>query len=287
MQRSPVASVSGAVRPVTDDEVAFYRENGWAKLERLIDPELAGELLAAAQELMGERPQATEFDPEKATKSVYTSYPRGGRVLDAVYWQDYHFAARDDKIEPFQSLVLLPEMGHNAQRLMARDVPIQYSSDILAVKMPVGSPGSSPTEWHQDIASLPFDRVGGLAFWLALNDVPAARGTMQFLSGSHREGCLGRTRAQGKGVKEYYPELLERYELSPPLDLTAGDATVHSSVVCHGAPENTTDEPRWAYIVAYFPGDALYTGAPNHNFDGLGLQPSGPFDHPRFPVVYP
>jgi hypothetical protein len=27
-----------AIRTVTADEVAFYRENGWVKLERLIEP---------------------------------------------------------------------------------------------------------------------------------------------------------------------------------------------------------------------------------------------------------
>ena len=146
-------------------------------------------------------------------------------------------------------------------------------------------PGSSPTEWHQDIASLPFDRVGGLAFWLALNDVPAERGTMQFLSGSHREGCLGRTRAQGKGVKEYYPELLERYELSPPLDLKAGDATVHSNMTVHGAGFNRTDRPRWAYTVLMNPADARWNGAPAEAYDTTHMKVHQELDEERFPVL--
>ena len=55
----------------------------------------------------------------------------------------------------------------------------------------------------------------------------------------------------------------------------------------HSAPENTTPEPRWAYIIAFIPADTLYTGAAHHNFDGLELEINEPIRHPRFPIVYP
>jgi ectoine hydroxylase-related dioxygenase (phytanoyl-CoA dioxygenase family) len=146
-----------AIRTVTADEVAFYRENGWVKLERLIEPRVAGDMLAAAQSKMGERPDVDDQDPDRSSKSVYTSFKRGGKVYNANYWQDYHFIARDDQLEPMRSVVFSPALGRNAQLLMARDVPVRYSSDIVACKMPAGQPGSDATAWHQDIASLPFD----------------------------------------------------------------------------------------------------------------------------------
>jgi hypothetical protein len=40
------------------------------------------------------------------------------------------------------------------------------------------------------------------------------------------------------------------------------------------------------YIIAFIPGDTLYTGA-HHNFDGLGLTVNEPIRHERFPTVYP
>ena len=55
----------------------------------------------------------------------------------------------------------------------------------------------------------------------------------------------------------------------------------------HGADANTGEKPRWGYIVAYFPADTLYNGAPNHNFDGLGLTPNTTIRHERFPIIYP
>src|SRR3954451_16147852 len=120
---------------------------------------------------------------------------------------------------------------------------------MMAVKMPAGHLTSQPTDWHQDWINFPFDRVGFLSFWIALDEIPAERGAMRFLSGSHREGPLGRREFGGaRHVVEYYPRLLDRYEISPPLDLQPGDCTVHNGMVIRSAPENATDQPRWAYI---------------------------------------
>lgn len=273
------ATVVAAPREVTDEEAARYRTNGWVKLERFLSPELAAEMLAAAKALI--EPQL-DSDPEAAFNKGLRLDKLGGRVQNLGYWQDYHYAGRDDKVEPFHSLIYSRQIGDAVQRLIGRDVGVRYSSDILAVKMPSGGPGGAPTESHQDISSLPFDRIGPLTIWVALADLTPEHGTMRFLTGSTRAGNLGRTRAIGKSTLDYYPELLDQYEASPPMALQAGDATVHNAQVVHWAPENTTDEPRWGYIMAYFPADALYTGAPNHNFDGIGLELNKPFEHDRF-----
>jgi ectoine hydroxylase-related dioxygenase (phytanoyl-CoA dioxygenase family) len=278
-------SVEAAPREITDAEVAHYREHGWAKLEGFLTPELAGELLAAAKVVM--EPQLEQPDEQAAFGAGIRLEKIGGSVTNVGYWQDFHYIGRDAKVEPFRTLIYSTAIGAAAQRFIAREVGVRFSADIVACKMPAGQAGGAPTDSHQDISSLPFDRVGPLTFWIALNDMPPERGVMRFLSGSQRAGNLGRTRAQGKGTVEYYPELLEQYETSPPLALAAGDATVHNAQVVHWAPENSTDEPRWGYIVAYFPDDTLYTGAPNHNFDGIGLELSKPFEHERFPRVYP
>jgi ectoine hydroxylase-related dioxygenase (phytanoyl-CoA dioxygenase family) len=274
-----------APRTVTDEEVAHYQENGWVKLEGFLSSELAGEMYAAAKAVVESQLEAA--GQEEAFNKGLRLEKIGGRLQNVGYWQDYHYLGRDEHVEPFYSLIYARETGRAAQRLIGRDVGVRYSSDILAVKMPAGQPGSAPTDSHQDISSLPFDRMGPLTFWVALADLTPEHGTMRFLSGSQRAGNLGRTRAQGKGTVEYYPDLLDRYETSPPMALKAGDATVHNAQVVHWAPANTTDEPRWGVIMAFFPDDALYTGAPNHNFDGIGLEVNQPFDHDRFRRVYP
>jgi ectoine hydroxylase-related dioxygenase (phytanoyl-CoA dioxygenase family) len=192
-------------------------------------------------------------------------------------------------LEPFSSLVYSPEIGLAAQRLIGREVPINYHADLLAVKMPEGHAASGPTGFHQDWVNFPFDRTGFLTFWIALDEIPPERGSMRFLSRSQEAGPLGKMGLlSGQQVTEYYPDLSSRYQMSPPLHMRAGDATIHNGLVVHGAPPNTTDQPRWAYIASYHPADTCYTGAPHHIFSPeLGLQVGQPIKHERFRVIYP
>jgi ectoine hydroxylase-related dioxygenase (phytanoyl-CoA dioxygenase family) len=267
---SQVTGQSAPVRAVTDEELATFRRQGWAKLENFIPAEVAGEMLAHAKKLMGADAGAT-----------------AAGVGQKNTWNDYYYLVRDG-VEPFRSVVFSQEIGANAQRVMGRQIGVRYSSDMLAVKVPKGpGGGSAQTNWHQDFPNFAHDRVGNTSFWIALDDVPPERGSMRFLTGSHVEGPLGRTLRLGSDLTDIYPELKDRYEVSPPVHLRPGDATVHHSLVCHYAPENTTDHPRWAFIASYFPADVLYNGAKNHTADPLGLTPEQPFDHPNFPIIYP
>jgi ectoine hydroxylase-related dioxygenase (phytanoyl-CoA dioxygenase family) len=252
-------------RAVTPEEVAFYRENGWVKLERLIEPDLAAELLAAAQELMGERGE---------------SAIREGVDYETVWFNDYHFPAREGR-EPFASLTYAPDLGRNTQLFLERPIAVRHYSDMLAVKLPSSKEKGAPTHAHQD-GGIQFDRIGKTTFWIALNEIPPERGAMRFYSGSQKEGPLG---DRAHNLFEIYPYLQERYPLSEPIHLQPGDATVHSQLVIHEAPANTTTEPRWAYITLYFPTDAKYSGRLFHGLDDLGLTPGEPFDHPNFPLV--
>ena len=64
-----------------------------------------------------------------------------------------------------------------------------------------------------------------------------------------------------------------------------GDATIHESGTLHTAGPNHTGDDRWAWTVCYIDADAIYTGAAHPVTDGLGMTPSRPFEHERFPVV--
>jgi Phytanoyl-CoA dioxygenase (PhyH) len=262
------------VREVTADEVERFREDGWVKLEGLIDPAYAARMLSGAVELMGESGDQAELRP--------------GLDVDFDRWYDKHFLASDG-IEPFRSLTYSDAMGRNAQLLMQRNVAVRHWADMIGCRPPVGrGERDAATPYHQDYPCGQFDRVGNTSFWIALNDIPAERGTMRFRSGSHREGPLGRsfTASTTADVHDVYPRLKERYPLSEPFDFRAGDATCHSQLVLHGAPQNTTDEPRWTYITIYFPADTLYTGASFHGRDRVELQIDKPFEDPHFPIVY-
>ncbi|MBN6052777.1 phytanoyl-CoA dioxygenase family protein, partial [Nonomuraea sp. RK-328] len=252
------------VRHATDDEVRFFHRHGWVRLARLVPPDTVTALRERAMDHL----RAREKD-------------RTVTLVDQAFGQSRDVADTD---EAFRALALSAQLGRNAVRLLhgVRDVRVQVTN--LLVKEP-GEHGA--TEFHQDFPWMPMDRSAMLTVWLALADVPADMGALRFYSGSHRYGVLGRsfTRAGDDQLTQH--PWLKDLELSPALDLKAGDATVHHALTVHGAPANRRDTTRLSFTVTYFDADALYTGTPYKQTDGLGLEVNRPFDHPRFPCPRP
>jgi ectoine hydroxylase-related dioxygenase (phytanoyl-CoA dioxygenase family) len=260
---------------VTDNEVAQFHREGWVALEGLVSPDATSAMLDYLEHHLG------------IDGTLPLVGNRATRIIEAGFWRDWRFLARDERIEPFRSVCHSPAMGENAYRLIGRKAATRFDIDGVLLKIPEGSKGSStPTEWHQDFPNASHDRVGQIVIWIALHDIPPERGSLRFLPGTHREGPLGRTLRGGDDLVTQYPELLNRYSISPPLTLRAGDATAHNSLIVHSAPANTTDRPRWAYALNFFPADVCYNGAAFSNTDGLGLEIGKPIDHPNFPIVF-
>ncbi|GAA3688706.1 hypothetical protein GCM10022224_062720 [Nonomuraea antimicrobica] len=248
-------------REATGDEAAFFAEHGWVLLGRLIDPGAAAGLRERAMGHLRAR-------------------SGGGGPIDQAFGQSRDVGAVD---EAFGALATSPAMGRTAVRLLGvRAVRVQVTN--LLVKE-AGEHGA--TEFHQDFPWMPMDRSGMLTVWLALADVPADMGSLRFYDGSHRHGVLGRSFTRpGDDQLSQHP-WIEELALSPPLDLQAGDATVHHALTVHGAPANRRDRPRLSFAVTYFDADALYTGLPYRQTDGLGLRVNQPFEHERFPCPRP
>lgn len=266
-----VGESPAGVRAVSDDEVAHYRKNGWVKLEKLFQPWAVEGLLARAKARMGAEPlTVSRVSPTERTENEYNWYARWDGCSHHDEW--------------IRQLSQSHALASAASRLMGSQVRFYF--DHMFVKLPVSLQGGE-TPWHQDLPHHPLDRQGVLTIWIPLVDCPPEMGTMRFLSGSHRAGLLGRflNRRDGVCLIDEHPWVLEEYDISPPLYLNAGDATVHNLAIVHYAPENTTTSPRWVYSTQWLPPATRYTGAPNHRTDGLGLEIDKPLEHVRFPVI--
>ncbi|WP_433254891.1 phytanoyl-CoA dioxygenase family protein [Streptosporangium sp. CA-135522] len=262
------------VRDLTDDEVAFFEDNGWVRLPRLVDPDHVALLRKRALEHLRERPRAV------------------ASPVDQAFGQSRDIAETD---EHFRKLALAPALGRGATRMLRGVSGVRVQVTNLLIKEPQrGLPGTrdperpgghGATEFHQDFPWMPMDRSAMLTVWLALVDVPADMGSLRFYGGSHRYGLLGRSFTRDGDDQLSQHSWLGRLDLSPPLDLAAGDATAHHALTVHGAAANRRDTARLSFTVTYFDADALYTGTPYRQTDGLGLAVNQPFEHPGFPVV--
>jgi Phytanoyl-CoA dioxygenase (PhyH) len=273
MPTTTQSRIDQSIRGVNDDEVAAYLANGWVKLESFMAPGLAAELLEHTMGRMG----------EDATAEMPDNRPGIMNPQLRALWNDWQNPSEEDEL--FRSVSQSSAMGRVGSRLL-RDRDVRWWSDGILCKLPA-SGGGARTPWHQDFPYLSLDRIGLLNVWVALVDMPPEMGTMRFLNGSHRIGPMGRVihRTDGKDLLDLYPWIAEEHEVSPPLTLKAGDATVHDWMTVHAAPPNDTSQPRWAYTDSLFPAETLFTGAQQRRTDGLELKINEPLDHPRFPVL--
>ena len=88
-----------------------------------------------------------------------------------------------------------------------------------------------------------------------------------------------------ENILDIYPELRTRCELSEAMTYSVGDVTVHDNMTVHGAGENLTDRPRWAYLVIVNPSDARWTGAVPEAYDSTGMKLFQELDDERFPLI--
>jgi hypothetical protein len=252
------------VRPVTAEEVAFFRERGWVHLPGYIDSATAERLRQSGEAKLADPRPRTEF----------------GNIADRAF---VNFPGENRQGPLVGHFITSPIMGRNMTRLL-RVPQVRLFGDGYLLKMPEEDGDHDGTPYHQDLPGNPVDRSSFLTLWIALHDMGPEFGTMRFYNRSHRLGVFGQVFADGIDLRKRVPEL-DDADLSPPLAYRAGDATCHHSMVVHGTVPNTSGQRRWAYNMVYVAASARYTTAPGFFPQDLTLPAHALLDHPLFPIL--
>lgn len=255
------------VRPVTPEEIEFFQEHGWVKVQGLIDRDTAANLLKTVKDKFGDD-GCKDLDHDKTSQSWQTWFRSDPQCAN-----NPHFAA----------LAGSSEMGRNSARLLGRDSAIRLMMSATLIKLPGSEKKGRGTDFHQDTPGHPYLEGNFLTPWIALDKITPDMGAMQFYSGSHKLGNLGDL---GRFWQDWLPHIERSCTLSEPIALDPGDATFHANGTIHGTMANSGVRPRFSWAAVLVPGDARYTGAPSEYLDGMDLEPYGQLDHPRFPVIY-
>lgn len=240
MDRSFAPQISLEIGP--DDIDAFARDG--FLIRRRIIPESAVERLRA--------------EMERCFRGEYDT----GLVPDEVNWRPGDDARVTRQLcnvwkanRALAALVLAPEIGRAVARLNGWP-GARLAQDNCLHKPPAtdGRPGGS-LGMHQDSAY-----AGWLSprlmctVWIALDDVSAEGGTMEFARGSHRWGQSGqigqfhdpadwradfRAAAARAGVTR--PEMV-------PVEVPRGGGSIHHGWLWHGSGPNRTAHPRRALV---------------------------------------
>ncbi len=246
-------------RILDQDVIDSYRRQGFVHIPNVISPEEVKEFRDAALALVEKMKSFNE-------SGIFT------QLVNA--WRE------DPTI---RRLTMHPAVASLAEQLAG--VPLRLWHDQVLIKQPHNK---RPTEFHQDQPLWPHDnKHSSVTAWVALVDVPAERGCMTFIPGSHRRTELAAMNlGDPKSVFEVCPDLMWEPRVTVPL--RAGDATFHHGRVAHMAADNTTDEPRVAHVVLLMDAETRYRKQGHPVTDPLNLEDGAPLDNadlfPRLPA---
>lgn len=177
----------------------------------------------------------------------------------------------------FAEQIRFPAITHIARQLLGVE-HIQLFHDHLIAKPPCYS---HQVPWHQDYAYWPVDKPCALSAWLALDDVSADSGALQFIPGQHPEG----ERQDFMGESKDWGERISELQTVP---VPAGWVIFHSCLSWHTSPPNQTNNPRRAFICIYMDSDCRW--APEHSEwhptnEDINVAVGERFNQDKFPLV--
>ena len=216
-----------------DEQVAEYRRNGHALLRGICSQEEVAAYCPVIREAMirqGKLQQQKKDETDDAYARAFT--------------QRINLWTIERRVE---RLVRSKRFARIAARLSGAKSIRLYRDQALCKE-----PGSGPTPWHQDQYYWPFDTQQAVTIWLALTDISVDMGPMKFASGSHLGGDIGGGKIT-EGAQSYFNELVGQrgFEVTEPVALFAGDATLHNGWMLHCANGNLTNRPREAMTITY------------------------------------
>lgn len=221
---------------LTDEEVAFFHENGYLAGVRMLDGRQVDHLLEELAELV---------DPDHPGHGLFYEFNRNESLDPSTVL--FH-ALGAWRIAPgFHDLLWNPAMLVPAAQLLGGAV--RFWHDQLFCK-PARHGGV--VAWHQDYSYWTrTEPLAHLTCWIALDDVTCENGCVQYIPGSHKWDLLPITGLAGD--MEAIRSVLTAEQMSQfkpvKVELKRGEATFHHALMIHGSSENRTDGPRRGAVV--------------------------------------
>ena len=258
---------------LTDEQVAFYAEQGYLSGVRMFDEPQVAWLRAELSELMSPAHPARalwyEFHTNESRDPANVLF----HALGA--W----------RIAPgFHDLLWNPRFTVPASQLLCGAV--RFWHDQLFCK-PARHGGV--VAWHQDYSY--WTRTTPLAHltcWAGLDDSTRENGCVHYVPGSHRWPDLPRTGLAGDmdAIQSVLTD--EQQALFKPvaIELKAGEASFHHPRMIHGSYANSTARPRRATVVNVFR-DGVRSNSDSPLLAGVPAIPRGqPMGGQFFPLLF-
>jgi phytanoyl-CoA hydroxylase len=212
---------------LSDDQLRTFGQQGYVNVGRLFEPPLLETI-------------AKEYDRLVTFDAQVLGNPEDGVFP---YRAMLNFRSPDLK-----ACILHPPLLEIAVQLLGEDVRFWWDQGINK------APGSgSEIAWHQDNGYQRGRTQEYLTCWLALDDSDLDNGGLMVIPGSAREGFREH---EWQGVHAVIPDAGFDASAAVPLDASAGDLLLFSSLLVHQTVGNhTSDRHRRAWVIQYCRGD--------------------------------
>ena len=215
--------------------IDHFREHGWARLGKVIDPaplrERAGEIMQRGGDF---------FFQHDSASGRYEDVPRGRG------WEGP--SPRYRKIEKLErDPIFLAAILDQGFVEVAREIVGAEVSLCRAVLFTKAANGGTELPWHQDGGSfwgLSQDPV--LQIWTALDDAPEVSGCLELIPGSHKHGLatpLGGVIPDDVVARNQMPRV--------KVPARAGESLLLHNYVWHRSGTNATAQARRALTICY------------------------------------
>jgi ectoine hydroxylase-related dioxygenase (phytanoyl-CoA dioxygenase family) len=259
---------------LTEQQVAFYREQGYLAGVRLLDDQQVEVLREQLEPL---------FQPDHPGRE---------------WWYEYHTNESADpnrvlfhalgawRITPaFHDLLWNPAFTVPASQLLEGSV--RFWHDQLFCK-PAKHGGV--VAWHQDYSYWTRTKpIAHLTCWIALDDTTVENGAVHYIPGSHHWNLLPITGLAGdmEAIRQVLTrEQWEQFQKPVAVELKKGECTFHHALMVHGSFENRSERSRRATVINAIR-DGVCSDSDQPLLAGVPPVPCGqPMAGQFFPLLY-
>lgn len=221
---------------LTDNEVRFYREEGYLYLPGVVDAAMVDALRDEVFDIM-------------AAAGRNRDDLRQNAGVKGKLWQSGQYL----KESALDSYINSPHLLSIASQLMEGESSLYMP--FTAVK---GGGGGGVFHFHQDNQYTTFDGPG-INLWMALSPMSPENGCLMVVPRSHLHGTEQESISPDGDGHRAVAQDPTRFL---PVRMNPGDMIAFSRLTIHGSGPNTTDEPRLAYAVQFHRNDvsAIWDG---------------------------
>jgi ectoine hydroxylase-related dioxygenase (phytanoyl-CoA dioxygenase family) len=242
---------------LTEDQVDFYRTNGYLIIPDVLTPAQLDEGRGIIQEFVERSRSLTESDDVFDLEPGHTAERPAIRRLKT-----------PAKQHPFFDGLI-----HSAPILDPLESVLGSHIRALGSKLNLKAAGvGSPVEWHQDLAFHPHSNDNLLAVGIAFDDCSLVNGCLLVMPGSHQGPVLDHHQ-DGYFVGAVDVKALNiDVEHATPVEMKAGSIEIHHVRMLHGSAPNTSPNPRRLLLFDMAAADAFPIGLSIGDLDAYNAQ---------------